>query len=72
VRWKPPGKWARGLAGAAKKRLLGGLPEMMLVDLGSVVMGSAIIVGLFASIAVRKSKRITTLNKNWQKIEVMV
>jgi hypothetical protein len=45
---------------------------MMLVDLGSVVMGSAIIVGLFASIAVRKSKRITTLNKNWQKIEVMV
>ena len=44
---------------------------MMLIDLASVIIGSAIIVGLFASIALNKSKSIIALNKNWQKIEVM-
>jgi hypothetical protein len=43
---------------------------MMLSDLASVVAGSAILVGLFASIAIRRSKSIIALNKNWQKIEV--
>jgi hypothetical protein len=44
---------------------------MILIDLASVIIGSAIIVGLFASIAIRRSKSITALNKDWQKVEVM-
>jgi hypothetical protein len=43
---------------------------MLLSDLVSVIAGSAILVGLFASIAISRSKSIIVLNKNWQKIEV--
>jgi hypothetical protein len=52
-----------------KKRFRGGWPKMMLSDLASVIAGSAILAGLFASIAIRRSNSIIALNKNWQKIE---
>jgi hypothetical protein len=43
---------------------------MILSDLASVIAGSAILAGQFASIANRRSNSIVALNKNWQKIEV--
>jgi hypothetical protein len=43
---------------------------MLLYDLTSVIVGSAILAGLFVSIAIRRPKTIITLNNNWQKIEV--
>jgi hypothetical protein len=42
---------------------------MMLPELASVIAGSAILVGLFASIA-RKPKSISALSRDWQKVEV--
>jgi hypothetical protein len=44
--------------------------EMLLYDLTSVIVGSAILAGLFVSIAIRRPKTIIALNNNWQKIEV--
>lgn len=43
---------------------------MLLYDLLSVILGSAILAGLFVSIAIRRSRTIIALNNNWQKIEV--
>jgi hypothetical protein len=43
---------------------------MLMYDITSVILGSAILVGLFVSIAIRRPKTITALNNNWQKIEV--
>jgi hypothetical protein len=43
---------------------------MLLYDLASVVLGSAILAGLFFSIAIRRSRTIVALNNDWQKIEV--
>jgi hypothetical protein len=43
---------------------------MLLYDLTSVIIGSAILAGLFVSIAIRRPKTISALNNNWQKIEV--
>jgi hypothetical protein len=43
---------------------------MLLYDLASVIIGSAILAGLFFSIAIRRPKTIVALNNNWQKIEV--
>ena len=43
---------------------------MLMYDLTSVIVGSAILAGLFVSIAIRRPKTITALNNNWQKIEV--
>jgi hypothetical protein len=53
-----------------KKLSHGGMCEMLLYDLTSVIVGSAILAGLFASIAIRRPKAIIALNKNWQKMEV--
>ena len=44
---------------------------MLLYDLASVILGSAILAGLFVSIAIRRPKTISALNNNWQKIEVV-
>ena len=44
---------------------------MLLSDLASVMVGSAILIGLFVSIASRKSKTIIALNNKWQKMEVV-
>jgi hypothetical protein len=41
---------------------------MMLSDIASVIADSAILTGLFTSIATRRSNSIIALNKNWQKI----
>lgn len=43
---------------------------MLLYDVLSVILGSAILVGLFVSIAIRRSRTIIALNNDWQKIEV--
>ena len=43
---------------------------MLMYDITSVILGSAILVGLFVSIAIRRPKTISALNNNWQKIEV--
>jgi hypothetical protein len=43
---------------------------MLLYDLTSVIVGSAILAGLFVSIAIRRPKAIIALNNNWQKIKV--
>jgi hypothetical protein len=43
---------------------------MLLYDLTSVIVGSAILAGLFVSIAIHRPKTITALNNNWQKMEV--
>jgi hypothetical protein len=43
---------------------------MLLYDLTSVIVGSAILAGLFVSIAIRRPKTIIALNNNWQKIKV--
>ena len=44
---------------------------MLLYDLTSVMIGSAILAGLFASIAVRRPKTIIALNNNWQRMQVI-
>ena len=43
---------------------------MLLYDLTSVIAGSAILAGLFVSIAIRRPRAVIALNNNWQKIEV--
>ena len=43
---------------------------MLLYDLTSVILGSAILTGLFVSIAIRRPRTIVALNNDWQKIEV--
>jgi hypothetical protein len=43
---------------------------MPVYDLTSVIVGSAILAGLFVSIAIRRPKTIVALNNSWQKIEV--
>jgi hypothetical protein len=43
---------------------------MLLYDLASVILGSAILAGLFVSIAIRRPRTISALNNNWQRIEV--
>jgi hypothetical protein len=45
---------------------------MLLSDLASVIVGSAILVGLFVSISSGRPKTIIALNNKWQKMEVMV
>jgi hypothetical protein len=45
---------------------------MLLSDLVSVIVGSAILIGLFVSIASRRPKTIIVLNNKWQKLEVGV
>jgi hypothetical protein len=42
---------------------------MLMYDLTSVIVGSAILAGLFVSIAIRRPRAIIALNNNWQKIE---
>ncbi len=50
---------------------------MTLVDIVSVIVGSGIIMALIGLIAVdgltskKENKRITTVNKEWQKIKVV-
>jgi hypothetical protein len=58
------------LASEEKENSCGGQREMLLYDLTSVIVGSAILAGLFVSIAIRRPKTIIALNNNWQKIEV--
>ena len=53
-----------------KKHSRGGQREMLMYDLTSVIVGSAILAGLFVSIAIRRPRAIIALNNNWQKIEV--
>jgi hypothetical protein len=53
-----------------KKHSRGGQCEMLLYDLTAVIVGSAILAGLFVSIAIRRPKTIIALNNHWQKIEV--
>ena len=48
----------------------GGQREMLMYDLTSVIVGSAILAGLFVSIAIRRPRAIIALNNKWQKIEV--
>jgi hypothetical protein len=43
---------------------------MLLYDLTSVILGSAILAGLFVSIALRRPRTIVALNNDWQKIEI--
>jgi hypothetical protein len=43
---------------------------MLLYDLTSVIVGSAILARLFVSIAISRPKTINALNNNWQKMEV--
>jgi len=43
---------------------------MLLYDLASVILGSAILAGLFVSIAIRRPRTVIALNNDWQKIEV--
>jgi hypothetical protein len=43
---------------------------MLLYDLTSVILGSAILAGLFVSIAIRRPRTISALNNDWQKIEI--
>ena len=43
---------------------------MLLFDLTSVILGSAILAGLFVSIAIRRPRTIVALNNDWQKIEI--
>jgi hypothetical protein len=43
---------------------------MLFYDITSVILGSAILAGLFLSIAARRRSSIVVLNNNWQKIEV--
>ena len=43
---------------------------MLLYDLSSVILGSAILAGLFVSIALRRPRTIVALNNDWQKIEI--
>ena len=43
--------------------------KMMLPELVSVIAGSAILVGLFASIA-KRPKSIPAISRDWQKLEV--
>jgi hypothetical protein len=43
---------------------------MLLFDLTSVILGSAILSGLFVSIAIRRPRAIVALNNDWQKIEI--
>jgi hypothetical protein len=45
---------------------------MLLSDLASVIVGSAILVGLFVSISRGRPKTIIALNNKWQKMEVRV
>jgi hypothetical protein len=45
---------------------------MLLSDLASVIVGSAILVGLFVSISYRRPKTIIALTNKWQKMEVRV
>ena len=53
-----------------EKHSRGDMCEMLLYDLTSVIVGSAILAWLFVSIAIRRPKTIIALNNNWQKIEV--
>jgi hypothetical protein len=53
-----------------KKHSRGGQCEMLLYDLTSVIAGSAILAGLFVSIAIRRPRAVIALNNNWQKIEI--
>ena len=43
---------------------------MIVYDLTSVVVGSAILAGLFVSVAANRPKAIIALNINWHKIKV--
>jgi hypothetical protein len=43
---------------------------MLLYDLSSVILGSAILAGLFVSIAIPRSRTIVALNNDWKRIEV--
>jgi hypothetical protein len=43
---------------------------MLFYDITSVILGSAILAGLFLSIATRRRRTIVALNRNWQKVEV--
>ena len=43
---------------------------MLLYDLTSVILGSAILAGLILSIAIRRPRTIVALNNDWQKIEI--
>ncbi len=43
---------------------------MLLFDLTSVMLGSAILAGLFVSIAIRRPRTIVALNNDWQKIGI--
>lgn len=43
---------------------------MLLYDLSSVILGSAILAGLFVSIAIRRPRAIVALNNDWKRIEV--
>jgi hypothetical protein len=60
------------LASVDKKPSHGDQCKMLLSDLASVIVGSAILVGLFVSISYRRPKTIIALNNKWQKMEVMV
>jgi hypothetical protein len=55
-----------------KKLSHGGRCKMLLSDLASVIVGSAILVGLFVSISSGRPKTIIALNNKWQKMEVRV
>lgn len=43
---------------------------MLLYDPISVIVCSAILTGLFVSIAINRPKTIVALNNNWQKMKV--
>ncbi|MFL6490564.1 MAG: hypothetical protein ACJ70M_03595 [Nitrososphaera sp.] len=60
------------MASVDKKPSHGDQCKMLLPDLASVIVGSAILVGLFVSISYRRPKTIIALNNKWQKTEVMV
>jgi hypothetical protein len=60
------------LASADKKLSHGDRCKMLLSDLASVIVGSAILVGLFVSISSGRPKTIIALNNKWQKMEVRV
>jgi hypothetical protein len=60
------------LANEEKKKIWcgGQFDYMLLYDLTSVIIGSAILAGLFVSIAIRRQRTIVALNNDWQKIKV--
>ncbi|HEY6756238.1 MAG TPA: hypothetical protein VI037_02490 [Nitrososphaera sp.] len=45
---------------------------MLLCDLASLMVGFAILVGIFVSIASSRSKTIIALNNKWQKMKVVL